>query len=70
MTDQRRTDTTADDAEDTALGRSTRAPQGYEIQPDPAADSGETGEEAAGEVERLEGHSRPATQPEEPGAAS
>ena len=68
MNDQRSTDTPADDAEDTALGRSSRAPQGYEVQPDPSAEPDETGRQAAGEAERLEGHSRPTTQPEEPGA--
>jgi hypothetical protein len=64
-----RTDDAPADASDVPLDRTGKATNA-EFVPDPAGDPGAVGEEAADQAERLEGHSGPATQPEEPAAPS
>jgi hypothetical protein len=68
VTDDQRSDDRPDDsASDSPLGRTDQA-MNAEAVPDPATDPDETGQEAAGQAERLEGHTRRATEPEEPSA--
>lgn len=57
------------DTDDTSLERTDQATNA-EIVPDPRSErqDDETGEKAADEVERLEGHTRRAGEPEEPSA--
>lgn len=62
------------DTDDTPLERTDQATNA-ELVPDPRSEredggTGETGGKAADEVERLEGHTRRATEPEEPAAPS
>jgi hypothetical protein len=58
------------DTDDTSLERTDQATNA-ELVPDARDErqNDETGEQAADEVDRLEGHTRRATEPEEPSAA-
>lgn len=55
------------DTDDTSLERTDQATNAEAV-PEPRGEQqdDETSEEAAAEVDRLEGHSRPATEPSEP----
>ena len=69
VTDDESTDRPDGSASDSALGRTGQAANAEAV-PDAGTDPDETGEEAAGQAERLEGHSTPATAPDEPSSPS